>query len=314
MSVLTGQSPYNALKVEKYKMPLFKTMGRFWVALGLSDYIDVNRESSSRERGSNGDRSTGRRKSSSVESREKHEQSKGLPAGGVIKISNRFPDGPDGTSLLKERDRDRDREAVLSASVHPALTIEGPRPNAASEAVKEDEKGEEKGAGDFSVPVGVSSKRRKLEGGGHSGVENVTDFSTKTEEVAGLRLEQGAGFSTGGELGREPKKVVAGVGAGVGAGVAVGGFVMPTGLGVSNKRAPTASKRDRANELEAEIEKDKERERERERDGPLERRLLYEACVRHTTLGLDMSLSHIHKFVGHRYDHDLYTQVRDSEG
>ena len=87
---------------------------------------------------------------------------------------------------------------------------------------------------------------------------------------------------------------------------------MPTGLGVSNKRAPTGSKRDRATELEAEMEKDndKERERERERDGPFERRLLYEACVRHTTLGLDMSLSHIHKFVGHRYDHDLYTQVR----
>ena len=289
-------------------MPLFKTMGRFWVALGLSDYMDVNRESSSRDRGSNGDRNIGRRKSSSVESREKQEQAKGLPAGGVIKISNRFPDVPEGTSRL--RDRDRDREAVLSASVHPALAMEGPRPNAASEAVKEDEKGEEKGAGDFSVPVGVSSKRRKLEGGGHS-VDNVSDFSTKAEEVAGLGLEQGAGFSTGVELGREPKKIVAGVGVGVG--VAVGGFVMPTGLGVSNKRAPTASKRDRATELEAEIEKDKERERERERDGPLERRLLYEACVRHTTLGLDMSLSHIHKFVGHRYDHDLYTQVSNGE-
>ena len=291
-------------------MPLFKTMGRFWVALGLSDYMDVNRESSSRDRGSNGDRNIGRRKSSSVESREKQEQAKGLPAGGVIKISNRFPDVPEGTSRL--RDRDRDREAVLSASVHPALAMEGPRPNAASEAVKEDEKGEEKGAGDFSVPVGVSSKRRKLEGGGHS-VDNVSDFSTKAEEVAGLGLEQGAGFSTGVELGREPKKIVAGVGVGVGVGVAVGGFVMPTGLGVSNKRAPTASKRDRATELEAEIEKDKERERERERDGPLERRLLYEACVRHTTLGLDISLSHIHKFVGHRYDHDLYTQVSNGE-
>jgi hypothetical protein len=312
MSVLTVQSPHNALQVEKYKMPLFKTMGRFWVALSLSDYMDVDRESSSRNRGSNGDRSIGRRKSSSVESREKHEQAKGLPAGGVIKISNRFPDIPEGTGRSRDRDRDRDREAGLSASVHPALAMEGLRPNAANEAVKEDEKGEEKGAGDFSVPVGVSSKRRKLEGGGHSGVENVTDFSTKAEEVAGLGLEQGAGFSTGVELGREPKKVVAG--AGVGAGVAAGGFVMPTGLGVSNKRAPTASKRDRATELEAEIEKDKERERERERDGPLERRLLYEACVRHTTLGLDMSLSHIHKFVGHRYDHDLYTQVSNSEG
>jgi hypothetical protein len=307
MSGLTVQSPYNALQVEKYKMPLFKTMGRFWVALGLSDYMDVSRESSSRDPGSNGDRSIGRRKSSSVESREKLEQPKGLTAGGVIKISNRFPDIPEGTG--RSRDRDRDKEAVQSGSVHPALAIEGPRANAVGDAGKEDEKGEEKGAGDFSVPVGVSSKRRKLEGGGHS-VENVTDFSTKAEEVAGLGLEQGAGFSTGMELGREPKKVVAGAGAGVG----VGGFVMPTGLGVSNKRAPTASKRDRATELEAEIEKDKERERERERDGPLERRLLYEACVRHTTLGLDMSLSHIHKFVGHRYDHDLYTQVRDSVG
>ena len=304
-------STCNALQVEKYKMPLFKTMGRFWVALGLSDYMDVNRESSSRDGRSNGDRTIGRRKTSSIESREKLEQAKGLPAGGVIKISNRFPDVPEGTG--RSRDRDRDREAVLSASVHPALAMEGPRSNAASDAVKEDEKGEEKGAGDFSVPVGVSSKRRKLEGGGHSGVENGTDFSTKTEEVAGLGLEQGAGFSTGMELAREPKKVV-GAGVTAGAGVAVGGFVMPTGLGVSNKRAPTASKRDRATEFEAEIEKDKERERERERDGPLERRLLYEACVRHTTLGLDMSLSHIHKFVGHRYDHDLYTQVRNGEG
>lgn len=36
---------------------------------------------------------------------------------------------------------------------------------------------------------------------------------------------------------------------------------------------------------------------------------LYEAAVRHTSLGLDMSLRLLHKFVGHSYDHDTYTQV-----
>ena len=274
-------------------MPLFKTMGRFWVALGLSDYMDRNRQTSHRDRGSNCDNGVGRRGKISIESRE---QSKGLPAGGVIKISNRFPDIPETISRSRDKDREKEREAVLSASVNPTLAADGSKPHGVSEIIKDDEKGEEKGAGDFSVPVGVSSKRRKLENGGHSGVENVTDPSTRAEEMQG--------FGPDAELSRESKKVIAG------SGVAVGGFVMPTGLGVSNKRVSTGSKRDRATELEAEIERDKEREREREKDGPLERRLLYEACVRHTTLGLDMSLSHIHKFVGHRYDHDLYTQVR----
>ena len=38
---------------------------------------------------------------------------------------------------------------------------------------------------------------------------------------------------------------------------------------------------------------------------------LYEAALRHTVgrSGLDMSLRVLHKFVGHRYDHDTYTQV-----
>ena len=54
----------------------------------------------------------------------------------------------------------------------------------------------------------------------------------------------------------------------------------------------------------------REKEKEKEKEVKTDRRLLYEQNVRHTTLGLDMSLSHIHKFVGHRYDHDLYTQVK----
>lgn len=274
-------------------MPLFKTMGRFWVALGLSDYMDRKRQTSNRDRGSSGDNGVGRRGKISIESRE---QSKGLPAGGVIKISNRFPDILETINRSKDRDREKEREAVLSASVNPTLAADGSKSHGVSEVIKDDEKGEEKGAGDFSVPVGVSSKRRKLDNGGHSGVENVTDNSTRAEETQV--------FGPDAELSRESKKAIAG------SGLALGGFVMPTGLGVSNKRVSTGSKRDRATELEAEIERDKEREREREKDGPLERRLLYEACVRHTTLGLDMSLSHIHKFVGHRYDHDLYTQVR----
>ena len=41
----------------------------------------------------------------------------------------------------------------------------------------------------------------------------------------------------------------------------------------------------------------------------LERRLLYEDRVRHTTLGMDLSLRHIHKFVGCNPDHEVYTQV-----
>ena len=40
-----------------------------------------------------------------------------------------------------------------------------------------------------------------------------------------------------------------------------------------------------------------------------ERRLLYEDRVRHSTLGFDLSVRHLHKFVGHRLDHDLYTQI-----
>ena len=36
---------------------------------------------------------------------------------------------------------------------------------------------------------------------------------------------------------------------------------------------------------------------------------LYEAAVRHSALGLDMSLRLLHKFVGHAYDHQAYTQV-----
>jgi len=37
--------------------------------------------------------------------------------------------------------------------------------------------------------------------------------------------------------------------------------------------------------------------------------MLYEALVRHSALGLDMSLRLLHKFVGHAYDHEIYTQV-----
>jgi hypothetical protein len=41
----------------------------------------------------------------------------------------------------------------------------------------------------------------------------------------------------------------------------------------------------------------------------MRRKPLYEAAVKHTTLGLDIALRIIHKFVNHRYDHQSYTQI-----
>lgn len=41
----------------------------------------------------------------------------------------------------------------------------------------------------------------------------------------------------------------------------------------------------------------------------LRKRQLFEANVKHTTMGLDIALRMIHKFVYHRYDHQSYTQI-----
>ena len=176
-------------------------------------------------------------------------------------------------------------------------TLTQPQPHTLTEPVR----GESvRGEGDFSVPVGVSSKRRKID-------ENTSVIDTESERGEG---KEGKGENKG--EGREGK--VEGK-----EGKGEGQFVMPTGLGVGNKRERVPSiiiKKDtntnnlKEREKEREKEKVRETEKEKEKEVKTDRRLLYESNVRHTTLGLDMSLSHIHKFVGHRYDHDLYTQVK----
>jgi hypothetical protein len=316
------------LQVEKYKMPLYKATGRLWVALDLKDFV-----SDSYSAGSSSSRSSRVRgkKSQTAEDSGVSEAGEGKrsgPAWGVVAISNR------------ERERERETaEAAASAKqalsvavslslqqqqglpqqqqqgLPPSVSLAGPTPVPdpsiavpVSVPVLPIPSGPgtvtgARGEGDFSVPVGVSSKRRKLDDGGHVAMDPDTQSRDEGQGqgLMGEKKAGGAGTSTG---------------LGPGVGMGEGGFAMPTGLGVSSKRVSLSLGGRKEKDLSVEKESEKDKDKERESGGAFERRLLYEDSVRHTTLGLDLSLGHIHKFVGHRYDHDLYTQVsrRGMEG
>ena len=231
-------------------MPLYKVTGRFWVALDLDDFISNQPQkcferTEKRSNNSNGGRNTYDIRE--TEKRDKRDDNKWNdktldPPWGVVDIINKA------------------MEARRTSNGNQQST---------GKILQE-----------FSVPLGVSSKRKKLEDGTHIGVG--ADVRS-TEE---------------GQIDTEKQKLK-------------GEFAMPTGMGVSIKKGmgigANSVKRDRdGNSLASEREIEEEKEKE---SGSFERRMLHEASVRHTTLGLDMSLSHIHKFVGHRYDHQIYTQV-----
>jgi hypothetical protein len=324
------------LQVEKYKMPLYKATGRLWVALDLKDFV-----SDSYSAGSSSSRSSrvrGKKSQTAEDSgvSEAGEGKRSRPAWGVVAISNR------------ERERERETtEAAASAKqalsvavslslqqqqglpqqqqqglpqqqqqgLPPSVSLAGPTPVPdpsiavpVSVPVLPIPSGPgtvtgARGEGDFSVPVGVSSKRRKLDDGGHVAMDPDTQSRDEGQGqgLMGEKKAGGAGTSTG---------------LGPGVGMGEGGFAMPTGLGVSSKRVSLSLGGRKEKDLSVEKESEKDKDKERESGGAFERRLLYEDSVRHTTLGLDLSLGHIHKFVGHRYDHDLYTQVsrRGMEG
>ena len=239
-------------------MPLYKVTGRFWVALDLDDFIS-NQPQNSQE---SAEKSTNNSNDSSNTYSIRESEKRGIrsddkwndksldPPWGVVDIVNK---------AMEARRTSSENHQSISASTGKILQ-------------------------EFSVPVGVSSKRKKLEDGSHIAVG---------AEVRGTEE---------GQIEAEKQKMK-------------GEFVMPTGLGVSTKRGTGLGanlvKRDRdGNSLASEREVEEEREKEKDKgSGSFERRMLYEASVRHTTLGLDMSLSHIHKFVGRRFDHEVYTQV-----
>ena len=261
-------------------MPLYKVTGRFWVALDLADFIsqqpkpqgsDYDRENGSgSSNNSNGNGNRGENKGKDSYDGDNSDDKAIDPSWGVVNITNR---------AIEVRNSGGSSSSCISSQSTPASIGTGI--------------GTGRVLQDFSVPVGVSSKRRRSEDGLHIVLD--VDAGVKfTEEGYAQALAAADG---------EKLRVK-------------GEFVMPTGMGVSNKRGlglgSSAVKRD-AKSPAAEREVDQGREKDKEREsGVLERRILYEASVRHTTLGLDMSLSHIHKFVGHRYDHDMYTQVSTS--
>lgn len=282
------------LQVEKYKMPLYKATGRFWVALDLKDFVS---DSYSIVSGSSRARVKKSQTTDDSGVSEAGEGKRSGPAWGVVAISNRESSeaaAKQALSLSLSLPQQQQQSLPLSlAGPIPDLNMTVPvsvPPSPSGVATATGARGE----GDFSVPVGVSSKRRKLEDGGHLALDPDTQAR-----------DEGQGQGLTGE------KKAGGTGLGTGAGVGEGGFAMPTGLGVSSKRVSLSVGGRKEKDLS--VEKDSEKDKERESGGPFERRLLYEDSVRHTTLGLDLSLGHIHKFVGHRYDHDLYTQVSGGE-
>ena len=284
------------LQVEKYKMPLYKATGRFWVALDLKDFVS---DSYSIVSGSSRARVKKSQTTDDSGVSEAGEGKRSGPAWGVVAISNRESSeaaAKQALSLSLSLPQQQQQSLPLSlAGPIPDLNVTVPvsvPPSPSGVVTATGARSE----GDFSVPVGVSSKRRKLEDGGHLAL----DPDTQARDEG-----QGQGQGLTGE------KKAGGTGLGTGAGVGEGGFAMPTGLGVSSKRVSLSVGGRKEKDLS--VEKDSEKDKERESGGPFERRLLYEDSVRHTTLGLDLSLGHIHKFVGHRYDHDLYTQVSGGE-
>lgn len=285
-------------------MPLYKATGRFWVALDLMDFVSDSHSavsSSSRVRGKKNQADNDSGFSQAGEGK------RSAPAWGVVGISNREASETAAkqalslsvsasVSVLGSVPLSQPQQSLLPAgpTADPNMAIPVPvPPNSLGGGTAAGARGE----GDFSVPVGVSSKRRKLDDGGHTSF----DPDTQTRDEG-----QGQGQGVMGE-----KKAG---GPGLGVGVGEGGFAMPTGLGVSSKRVSLSLGGRKEKDLSVEKESEKDKVKERESSGSFERRLLYEDSVRHTTLGLDLSLGHIHKFVGHRYDHDLYTQVSGGGG
>jgi hypothetical protein len=306
--------------VEKYKMPLYKATGRLWVALDLKDFVtDSYSAGSSSSRSS---RVRGKKSQTAEDSgvTEAGEGKRSVPAWGVVAISNRERETSEAAasakqalsmavSLSLQQQQGLPQQQQQQQGLPPSVSLAGPTPVPdpsiavpVSVPVLPIPSGPgtvtgARGERDFSVPVGVSSKRRKLDDGGHVAMDLDTQSRDEGQGqgLSGEKKAGGAGTSTG---------------LGPGVGMGEGGFAMPTGLGVSSKRVSLSLGGRKEKDLSVEKESEKDKDKERESAGAFERRLLYEDSVRHTTLGLDLSLGHIHKFVGHRYDHDLYTQVR----
>ena len=293
-------------------MPLFKVTGRYWVALHLADFLDTGARAKSRD-GAEGGNEGLKRTADDADTRVRETREVGgRSSWGVVGITNK-------ESMERRDSLTGASVSIADLSLSPSLTITVPSALSDSAFAAGLSPSPQRGGtgtgigigtgisgalfgredGDFSVPVGVSSKRRKLEEEGRP----LSRINSLELDSHGLAHEQ---------QGEEKEKMKWTPGAVTGS--SVGGFAMPTGLGVSSSKRVVGKKDSSLSVKEREKERDAmrsgEREEEEERSG--ERRLLYEESVRHTTLALDMSLSHIHKFVGHRYDHDMYTQVRYS--
>ena len=280
-------------------MPLFKVIGRHWVALHLADFLDTGAKAQAKSRdGGSGNGNEGLKRSA-VD----------LDVRGTREVEGKSPWGVVGITNREGAER-RDSLTAASSSLSITLPSAPSDPTLTSGLSPSPHRGGAgmgmgtgiggalwgKEEGDFSVPVGVSSKRRRMEEEWRP-LSRISSLELDSHASAHDQHQQQEGED------KDKTKWTPGSVAGVGSFV---GFAMPTGLGVSSSKKVVGKK---DNSLSAR-ERDAMRTEEREGGRSGERRLLYEESVRHTTLALDMSLSHIHKFVGHRYDHDMYTQVR----
>jgi hypothetical protein len=230
--------------VEKYKMPLYKTVGRFWVALNLNDTAP----------------------STAAPSRGASQETFGNAAAPTATVVIAGPARRSSVSI--GRARSSSIGSVDDAADDGATIIA------------------------TAAAAAGATKKRKLDGGEAAAPEQPTQPQPSQPQSSQPQPEGPGEFAMPALPSSFPRPVgtLSGVKrshAAAAAAAAAAGGPSATATRASSMLPPSAP--------------------------PIsvsaERRLLYEDRVRHTTLGLDLSLRQLHKFAGHRLDHDLYTQV-----